>query len=93
MGIHFDTYLVAEVTAVGDASFKQKSKELFLERMSTSGAIFVSHSTQQLREICDMGAIIENGKLHFFQDIEEAIARHNELMGVKVATFPARKKA
>lgn len=29
MGIHFDTYLVDEITAVGDAAFKEKAK-LFL---------------------------------------------------------------
>jgi len=92
MGIHFDTYLVDEVTAVGDAAFKMRSKELFLERLSTSSAIFVSHSMQQLRDICDMGAIIEDGQLHFYEDVDEAIARYNELLGVKVTALPPKKK-
>ena len=43
MGIRFDTYLVDEVTAVGDAAFRQKSKLVFKERMKHSSAILVSH--------------------------------------------------
>ena len=37
MGIRFDTYLVDEVTAVGDAEFKRKSQTVFNERMRDSG--------------------------------------------------------
>ena len=34
MGIRFDTYLLDEVSAVGDAGFKKKSKMVFDDRMS-----------------------------------------------------------
>lgn len=81
MGIAFDTYLVDEVTAVGDAAFKLKSREIFEERMQTAGAIVVSHSTAQLRKLCQSGAILENGKLEYFDDIDAAIARHHANMG------------
>ncbi len=81
IGIPFDTYLVDEVTAVGDAAFKLKSREIFEERMQTAGAIVVSHSTAQLRKLCQSGAILENGKLEYFDDIDAAIARHHANMG------------
>ncbi|MEO0678734.1 MAG: ABC transporter ATP-binding protein, partial [Pseudomonadota bacterium] len=32
MGVQFDTYLIDEVTAVGDAAFRKKSQKLFLAR-------------------------------------------------------------
>lgn len=76
MGINFDTYLVDEVTAVGDASFKKKSQAVFIDRMSQSGALFVSHSLGQVKELCQAGAVLENGRLHYFEDVEEAIDRH-----------------
>jgi len=76
MGLKFDTYLIDEVTAVGDANFVQKSREVFYERMRSSGAIFVSHSVGQMRQMCSAGAILENGTLTYFEDIEEAIAQH-----------------
>lgn len=81
IGIPFDTYLVDEVTSVGDASFKRKSRFAFLDRMKTAGAVFVSHSTLQLKNFCDAGAVLENGKLEYFDDIDEAIAKHHENMG------------
>jgi len=80
MGIHFDTYLVDEVTAVGDAQFKRKSQAVFRKRMENSGAILVSHNMRELREFCDAGIILENGQLEYFDDINTAIAVHQKLM-------------
>lgn len=76
MGIPFDTYLVDEVTAVGDASFKKRSRELFQARLETAGAVVVSHSMNLARQICDAGVVIEKGRLTYYSDIDEAIARH-----------------
>lgn len=81
IGIPFDTYLVDEVTSVGDAAFKIKSRLVFEERMKNAGAIVVSHSMPQVRKLCSAGAVLENGQLVYFQDIEEAIARHHANMG------------
>ena len=81
MGIPFDTYLVDEVTSVGDAAFKRKSRLTFVKRMQTSGALFVSHSTRQLRKFCNAGAVLENGMLRYYDDVEEAIAVHHANMG------------
>jgi capsular polysaccharide transport system ATP-binding protein len=81
MGVRFDTYLVDEVTAVGDADFKRKSRAVFLERMNASGAIFVSHSMNGVRKFCQAGAVLEKGKLTYYDDVEEAIAAHQENMG------------
>jgi capsular polysaccharide transport system ATP-binding protein len=83
MGIPFDTYLVDEVTSVGDASFRQKSSDVFRSRMARAGALFVSHSMPMVRELCDMAAVLEDGQLRLYDDIEEAIERHNANMGVK----------
>jgi capsular polysaccharide transport system ATP-binding protein len=80
MGIQFDTYLVDEVTSVGDAAFRQKCVHVFKERMQHSGAIVVSHSMPSIREMCTAGAVLENGKLRYFEDLEEAIQVHNKTM-------------
>ncbi|RVT83506.1 ABC transporter ATP-binding protein [Rhodobacteraceae bacterium CCMM004] len=80
MGIHFDIYLVDEVTAVGDAAFKEKSMELFLNRMEQSSSIFVSHSMSAVREICDVAVVLENGRMRYFRDVDEGIAQHEHNM-------------
>ena len=85
MGIPFDTYLVDEVTSVGDKAFRRKSRALFHDRMATSSAILVSHTTKDLRQFCDAGIVLEEGRLTFFEDLEDAIGLHEDLMGRAVA--------
>lgn len=80
MGIPFDTYLVDEVTSVGDISFRAKSERLFLERMETAGAFMVSHNTEQLRAMCDVGVVLEGGRAIYYEDLDEAIDHHNRNM-------------
>ena len=80
MGIRFDTYLVDEVTAVGDAAFKRKSRAVFTDRMKHSSAIMVTHSMKQVREFCDAGLVLDKGRLQYFPDLEQAIEVHHELM-------------
>ncbi|MBV1927317.1 MAG: ABC transporter ATP-binding protein [Rhodobacteraceae bacterium] len=80
MGIRFDTYLVDEVTAVGDAAFKRKSRAVFRERVKTASAILVSHEMDQVRQFCDAGMVLEQGHLYYFEDLDEAISYHQALM-------------
>lgn len=80
MGIHFDTYLVDEVTAVGDASFKKKSRAVFADRMKRSGAILVSHIMPDVRAFCDAAIVLEDGKIEYFDDLDEGIDYHKRLM-------------
>lgn len=81
MGIHFDTYLVDEVTAAGDAAFKRKSRAVFADRMHTSSAIMVNHSMNEIRQFCDAGLVLENGQIQYFDDLEEAIETHEAILG------------
>ncbi|OUS19585.1 ABC transporter ATP-binding protein [Litorivita pollutaquae] len=80
MGIGFDTYLVDEVTAVGDQRFRRKSRAVFLERMRNAGALVVNHDMNQIRQLCDVGCVLHNGGLEYFDDLGDAIARHEALM-------------
>lgn len=77
MGIPFDTYLVDEVTAVGDGAFRDKSVAMFDDRRANSGVILVSHSPPLIKRICNIGAVLENGQLKFYDDIDEALEHHN----------------
>ncbi|MCK0168315.1 ABC transporter ATP-binding protein [Jannaschia sp. S6380] len=80
MGIRFDTYLVDEVTAVGDASFNRKSKAVFRERIRNASAIMVSHQMEKLRDYCDAALVLTGGKLEFYDKLEDGVARHRELL-------------
>lgn len=76
MAVPFDTYLVDEVTAVGDQSFREKSNRVFNDRMRDASAIVVSHSLGMLKEICDAGAVLEDGHLTYYNDLQQAIDHH-----------------
>jgi ABC-type polysaccharide/polyol phosphate transport system, ATPase component len=83
VGIPFDTYIIDEVTSVGDAAFRQKSSAVMHERLQHSGAIVVSHNMRMIRDLCDCGAVLENGSLTFFGDIREAIHAHENNMNAR----------
>jgi capsular polysaccharide transport system ATP-binding protein len=78
MGIRFDTYLVDEVSATGDAVFRAKSEAVFRARLADSGLIMVTHSLDMARRLCRHGAVLENGRLTWHDDIGDAIAHHLE---------------
>ena len=87
MGIRFDTYLVDEVTAVGDVSFRAKSEKVFRERLSGSGAIVVSHGVGLLKRLCTSGILLDNGRLTWFDEIDAAIAAYNRVMNAVSADY------
>lgn len=82
MGIPFDTYLIDEVTGAGDKSFRERSNKVFRARMAKADAIMISHNMSDMRSFCNSGLVLHHGMLEFFDDIEQAIARHEELMNL-----------
>lgn len=84
MAIPFSYYLIDEVTSVGDASFKAKCSAVLQSKLANAGAIVVSHSDSTLRSLCSAGAVLENGILSYYDDIEDAIAHHNRNMGLLI---------
>ena len=79
MAIGFDFYLIDEGYAVGDASFRAKSEKVFQERRANSTLLVVAHSTSVIRNNCDNAAILKDGKLVFFETLDEALLRYKEL--------------
>ncbi len=73
MAIDFDYYLIDEVTAVGDSKFQKKSKDEFDRRKDHSSLLVVSHSAQTIRSHCDAAAVLDQGRLTLFDDVESAI--------------------
>lgn len=80
MGISFDTYLIDEITAVGDAAFREKCEATLIERLTGRSAVVVSHSLGFLKRICDAAVVIEDGQAGWFDDVTEAIRTHRQNM-------------
>ena len=59
-----DILIVDEILAVGDAAFQEKSKKRMLELMGGGTTVlFVSHSIQQIREMCNKVIWLEHGQV------------------------------
>ena len=82
MGIDFDTYLIDEVTSVGDESFREKSEAMLRERLQTRGAVVVSHSAPLLKRMCSAAVVIENGEATWFDEVEAALRQHRRNLGI-----------
>ncbi|MEM9139672.1 MAG: ABC transporter ATP-binding protein [Pseudomonadota bacterium] len=78
MAIDFDVYLVDEIIGVGDARFRQKCAQAFRARMGRCQIIMVSHNPETLRLFCQAGLVLEQGRLVYHTDIEDALAHHDD---------------
>ena len=64
-----DILIVDEVLAVGDFAFQQKCKER-MENLLSNGTtlLFVSHSIEQVKELCSKAIWIDNGEVRAIGD-------------------------
>ena len=77
MAFKFDYYIVDEVTAVGDARFKEKCAQLFKERHKESSFLMVSHSLNSLKEFCDVAIVFKNDNaVSFYEDVQGGIEEY-----------------
>ena len=59
-----EVLIVDEILSVGDADFQEKSKARMLELMvGGTTVLFVSHSLEQIREMCDRCIWLEHGQV------------------------------
>ena len=79
MAIEFDCYLVDEITAVGDARFQQRCKTAFDNRRKNADIIMVSHSMETIKDYCDKGMLLVDGRVMVYDDVEHAIEAYYRL--------------
>ena len=79
MAIEFDCYLIDEITAVGDVRFQARCAAAFDARRKTSDLIVVSHSMQTIKDYCDSGGVLVDGRLIMFESVDKAIEMYNRL--------------
>ena len=71
--------IVDEVLAVGDFRFQQKCKERIANLLSGGTTLlFVSHSIEQVKELCNKAAWIDHGNLMYYGPTDEACKLYEE---------------
>jgi capsular polysaccharide transport system ATP-binding protein len=75
LAVDFDCFLVDEALAVGDTKFGRA----FAARLQRAGLIIVTHQPSMVRQLCTRAAVLDQGTLTFYEDIDEALATYNSL--------------
>lgn len=79
--IHPEILIVDEILAVGDERFQHKSRARMMELMSEGTTVlFVSHSLDQIRELCDRVVWLDHGTLRMIGETEEVCNAYAEFI-------------
>lgn len=74
-----DILVVDEILAVGDFKFQQKCKERMAELMANGTTLlFVSHSAEQVKELCEKTVWIDHGEVKAFGRTEDVFKLYEE---------------
>lgn len=78
LAFDFDVYISDEVTSAGDAAFRQKTSNAFKELADRAGLIMVSHGEGTLKQFCQAGIWLNEGRAHWFDHIDDALKVYKE---------------
>ena len=79
-----DILILDEVLSVGDVRFAQKSRQRIDDLWEKSSTIlFVSHNLDYIQDLCDRVIWLNQGRVIFEGDSEEAVARYLDHLQVK----------
>jgi lipopolysaccharide transport system ATP-binding protein len=74
-----DIMIIDEVLAVGDAAFTSKSQNRIDEAAREGRTIlFVSHSMQSVRKLCNKAILLEKGRITCVGDTDQVIERYEQ---------------
>ncbi len=80
MAFDFDVYISDEVTAAGDAAFKDKAVDAFKKLSDHASIIMVSHGEGTLKRFCTAGIWLHEGHAYWFDDIDDALKAYKSSM-------------
>ena len=78
LAFDFDVYISDEITATGDAAFRNKASSAFKNLADHASLIMVSHGEGTLKQFCSAGILLLDGKAHWFDDIDDALKAYKE---------------
>ncbi len=79
-----DVLILDEVLSVGDAAFKDKSQQRILDMMEDGVTVlFVSHSTERVKKICNKAIILTGGQLVAAGDVNSVCELYTEMVNNK----------
>jgi len=78
LAIEFDLYLVDEgMPATTDVKFNKRAGAMLKERLEKATVLIVSHQAETLEKYCKSAAVLRDGRLTFYESLEEAKALYD----------------
>lgn len=78
LALEFDIYLIDEgMPQSTDADFNRKAGSVLRDRLKESTVVIVSHQADILEAFCDSAAVLQDGRLLFFDTLEQAKQVYN----------------
>ena len=79
LAIEFDCYLIDEVLSVGDANFHRKCEIELFEKRADRAMIIVSHELHNIKQYCNKSAILQEGRMTVYDDIDTSLEIYKNL--------------
>ncbi|WP_121118321.1 ABC transporter ATP-binding protein [Croceibacterium ferulae] len=80
MTIDFDCYLIDEVMAVGDESFREKCQYELFEKRKDKAMVMVSHSRRYLEKTCSRFLLFRNGNTEEYETFDQAYHEYKAML-------------
>lgn len=71
LAVEFDCYLIDEITGAGDHRFAERSHKALADRRANGTLLMISHDVASLKNYCETGALLDRGKLTFYDTLDE----------------------
>jgi ABC-type polysaccharide/polyol phosphate transport system ATPase subunit len=79
-----DILIVDEILAVGDGAFREKSRKKFLEFTGQGRTVvLVSHSLEEIRELCQRVAWLDGGQLRQLGETDEVVVAYETALATE----------
>lgn len=94
LAMHFDCYLVDEATATGDRRFIDKYQKAFEELQNRASLVMVSHQSSTIMKYCDTIAVLNGGKLTYYDDVSQGLDAYARLgkENKRITNKPKKKR-
>lgn len=82
LAFDFDVYISDEVTAAGDRAFQAKATKAFKDMVGKASIVMVSHDEKTLRDFCQAGIWLHQGKAQWFDQIDDALRAYQDSLSL-----------
>ncbi len=79
LAFDFEYLIIDETLSTGDENFKVKATAALEDKIKNCNILLVSHSMDTLKRLCSAGILVDDGKIYYYEDIEDAVEAYKNV--------------